>query len=144
EYACRAGTTTPFHFGATITTDLANYRGTDWDYGGQIYSGAYGEGPHGIYREQTTEVGIFSPNRFGLYDMHGNIWEWCKDAWHENYSNAPNDGSAWLTGINESYCVLRGGSWNIPPGNSRCAYRDRFVPGVRDSALGFRVVCFSA
>ncbi|MFM6603662.1 MAG: formylglycine-generating enzyme family protein, partial [Dolichospermum sp.] len=72
EYACRAGTTTPFHFGETITTDLANYCG---DY-------AYGRGQKGAYREETTEVGNFPPNAFGLHDMHGNVWEWCQDDWH--------------------------------------------------------------
>ena len=69
EYACRAGTTTPFHFGATMTTDLANYNGN--------YT--YGDGPKGMYLERTTEVGSFPPNAFGLYDMHGNVWEWCAD-----------------------------------------------------------------
>ncbi|MDJ0702662.1 MAG: SUMF1/EgtB/PvdO family nonheme iron enzyme [Leptolyngbyaceae cyanobacterium MO_188.B28] len=141
EYACRAGTTTPFHFGATITTDLANYRGTDWDYGGQIfYSGAYGSGLHGVYREQTTSVGTFSPNRFGLYDMHGNTWEWCQDLWHDDYGNAPNDGSAWLTETNESSHIVRGGSWSLPPDDSRSAYRKRYPPENRFPVLGFRVV----
>ncbi len=86
EYACRAGTTTPFYFGETITTDLANYHG---DY-------TYASGPKGVYREQTTDVGSFPPNAFGLYDMHGNVWEWCADLWHDNYNGAPTDGSAWL------------------------------------------------
>ena len=86
EYACRAGTTTPFHFGETITTDLANYNGN--------YT--YGSGPKGVYREETTPVGSFSPNAFGLSDMHGNVWEWCEDNWHNNYEGAPTDGSAWL------------------------------------------------
>ena len=144
EYACRAGTTTPFHFGTTLTTDLANYRGTDWDYGGQIYSGAYGVGSHGVYREQTTDVGIFLPNRFGLYDMHGNIWEWCQDLWHDNYGDAPNDGGAWLTQTNESFRVARGGSWDNPPDVCRSACRYRIAPDIRGSVLGFRVVWVSA
>ena len=144
EYACRAGTTTPFHFGTTLTTDLANYRGTDWDYGGQIYSGAYGVGSHGVYREQTTDVGIFLPNRFGLYDMHGNIWEWCQDLWHDNYGDAPNDGGAWLTQTNESFRVARGGSWINPPDYCRSAYRSRNAPDFRGNSLGFRVVWVSA
>lgn len=95
EYACRAGTRTPFHFGETITTDLANYRGTDNEE--YKWSGSYGPGPKGIYREQITEVGSFGvANAFGLYDMHGNVWEWCLDDWHDNYEGAPTDGSAWL------------------------------------------------
>ncbi len=79
EYACRSGTTTPFHFGETISTDLANYRGTDWEYNGTTYLGFYGKGSRGEYRQETTNVGKFSPNAFGLYDMHGNVWEWCAD-----------------------------------------------------------------
>ncbi|MGK7922892.1 MAG: SUMF1/EgtB/PvdO family nonheme iron enzyme, partial [Trichodesmium sp.] len=99
EYACRAGTTTPFHFGETITTDLANYRGTDYEE--MKWSGSYGEGPKGEYREQTTPVGYFDVvNSFGLSDMHGNVWEWCADEWHDNYENAPSDGKPWLDGDN--------------------------------------------
>jgi formylglycine-generating enzyme required for sulfatase activity/uncharacterized caspase-like protein len=145
EYACRAGTTTPFHFGETITTDLANYRGTDWEYQGKTYPGNYGQGPHGSYRQQTTEVGSFKvANAFGLYDMHGNVWEWCLDYWHENYNGAPADGSAWVTGGNASRRVLRGGSWSLNPGDCRSAHRNRLEPGIRVNYLGFRVVCSSA
>ena len=91
EYACRAGTSTPFHFGETITTELANYRGTDDK--DLDWSGSYGRGPKGKYRKQTTEVGSFLANGFGLYDMHGNVWEWCADDWHDNYNGAPDDSS---------------------------------------------------
>jgi len=144
EYTCRAGTTTPFYFGATITTDLANYRGTDWEYQGKTYPGFYGQGPRGVYREQTTDVGTFPPNVFGLYDMHGNIWEWCLDHWHENYQSAPSDGSAWITGGNDKYRLLRGGSWGSLPWNCRSANRYRIEPDFRDVNFGFRVVCASA
>ncbi|MFM6605343.1 MAG: formylglycine-generating enzyme family protein, partial [Dolichospermum sp.] len=100
EYACRAGTTTPFHFGETITTDLANY---DGDY-------TYGDGLKGVHRKGTTDVGFFPPNLFGLHDMHGNVWEWCQDDWHDNYEGAPTDGSAWINRSNDRK-VRRGGSW---------------------------------
>jgi formylglycine-generating enzyme required for sulfatase activity len=88
EYACRAGTTTPFHFGPTISTEVANY---DGNY-------IYDQGSKGIYREQTTGVAIFPANAWGLHDMHGNVWEWCLDEWHDSYEGAPVDGSAWMEG----------------------------------------------
>ncbi|NJL47281.1 MAG: SUMF1/EgtB/PvdO family nonheme iron enzyme [Leptolyngbyaceae cyanobacterium SM2_5_2] len=143
EYACRAGTPTPtpFHTGPTITTDLANYRGTDWDYGGQIYSGAYGPGPHGIFRQQTTPVGQFLPNAFGLYDMHGNVWEWCADHYHESYEGAPTTSTPWLSSDENSFRLLRGGSWFDPPDFCRSAYRYRISPDYRAYHFGFRVVC---
>ncbi len=128
EYACRAGTTTPFYFGETITTDLANYNGN--------YT--YGAGTKGEYREQTTDVGKFSPNPFGLFDMHGTIWEWCQDAWHENYNGAPTNGSAWMSDNGKR--LLRGGSWYNSPTNCRSAYRHHNARGLRDLNVGFRVV----
>jgi formylglycine-generating enzyme required for sulfatase activity len=134
EYACRAGTTTPFHFGETITTDLVNYDG----------SRTYGSGPKGTYRKQTTEVGNFSPNAFGLYDMHGNVWEWCLDHWHKNYGGAPTDGSAWTTGGENQSRLLRGGSWRSNPQHCRSADRAGNVPDYGSNSLGFRVVCSSA
>ncbi|MEI1376007.1 caspase, EACC1-associated type [Nostoc sp.] len=139
EYACRAGTTTPFYFGETITTDLANYRGTDWDYNGTVYPGNYAQGPKGEYREQTTDVGKFPANPFGLFDMHGNIWEWCQDEWHENYNGAPKDGSAWLID-NDNQMLLRGGSWSDLPRNCRSANRLYDARGGRNNNVGFRVV----
>ena len=140
EYACRAGITTPFHFGETITTEVANYRGTD-DKGLGL-SGSYGQGPKGDYREETTPVDHFGiANAFGLCDMHGNVWEWCQDHWHENYEGAPTDGNAWTTGGNDSYRLLRGGSWNYGPGLCRSAYRFYAQPVVINDFIGFRVVC---
>jgi formylglycine-generating enzyme required for sulfatase activity/uncharacterized caspase-like protein len=145
EYACRARTTTPFHFGETITTDLANYRGTDWDYQGKTYPGNYGQGPKGEFRQKTTEVGSFKiANTFGLYDMHGNVWDWCLDHWHESYEGAPTDGSAWTTGGDDSLRVLRGGSWGDIPRNCRSACRDGYARGSQNFYLGFRLVCASS
>ena len=145
EYACRAGTTTPFHFGETITTDLANYRGTDWDDQGTTYPGNYGQGPKGEFRQKTTEVGSFKvANTFGLYDMHGNVWDWCLDYWHESYEGAPTDGSAWTTGGDDSLRVLRGGSWYVLPGVCRSAVRYGGARDVQGLNVGFRLVCASS
>ncbi|MFG6101659.1 formylglycine-generating enzyme family protein [Leptothoe sp. EHU-05/26/07-4] len=139
EYVCRAGTTTPFHFGQTINTELANYRGTDWKEVGGV--GSYGEGPKGEYRKKTTPVNEFKgANAFGLMDMHGNVWEWCQDHWHENYKGAPTDGSAWIEGGDSKYRVLRGGSWNDFPRDCRSAFRPYITP-VNRNDFGFRVVC---
>jgi formylglycine-generating enzyme required for sulfatase activity len=129
EYACRGGTTTPFYCGETISTDLANY---DGNY-------TYGQGQKGEYREKTTEVGKFPANPFGLYDMCGNVWEWCEDGLHENYINAPIDGSAWTCPSTE-YMLLRGGSWYRNAGFCRSAYRNGDSRDIRGSACGFRVV----
>jgi formylglycine-generating enzyme required for sulfatase activity len=148
EYACRAGTMTPFHFGETITTDLANYDGTD-DKDGK-WKGSYGKGTLGIYRQKTTEVGIFPANAFGLYDMHGNVWEWCADSWHENYREAPNIGipnigMAWNRNIendnDNQMRLLRGGSWEDNPVNCRSAPRIWDNPDSGYDNIGFRVVC---
>ena len=128
EYACRAGTTTPFYFGETISADQANYNGKY----------VYGKGKQGVYREQTTDVGSFPPNAWGLCDMHGNIWEWCEDAWHSNYDGAPNDGRAWLVS-GGSGRVLRGGSWSRGPRYVRSANRSSHVPANRFGYIGFRV-----
>jgi formylglycine-generating enzyme required for sulfatase activity len=144
EYACRAGTTTPFHFGETIATDLVNYNGTDWEYEGKTYLGFYGMGSRGEYRKQTTDVGIFPANAFGLYDMHGNVWEWCLDHWHDNYEGAPTDGSAWLSEDKSSKRLLRGGSWFFNPRLCRSAVRVSNSPDFRDFNLGFRVLCLAA
>ncbi len=139
EYACRAGTTTPFHCGDTITTDLANYRGTDDE--DLQWSGSYGSGPKGIYREKTTPVDAFLPNALGLYDIHGNVWEWCEDHWHDNYEGAPTDGRAWLSDDNNAARVMRGGSWYLNPRYCRSATRFYGTPGGHNDDIGFRVVC---
>ena len=129
EYAARAGTSGPFHFGETISTDQANYAG--------YYT--YGPGRKGVYRGKTVPVGSFPSNAFGLHDMHGNVREWVEECWHASYSGAPSDGSAWTTGGDCSGRVLRGGSWLDEPGVLRSAYRSWVSSGVRFSLDGFRV-----
>ena len=133
EYACRAGTTTPFYFGETITGELANYNAS-YTHAGEA---------KGEYREETTAVGQFPPNAFGLYDMHGNVWEWCADTWHNNYDGALRDGSAWIENGDDNSSPLRGGSWFNNPFNCRSAYRrNDFGWRVYFSFnIGFRVVC---
>ncbi|ULP73182.1 bifunctional serine/threonine-protein kinase/formylglycine-generating enzyme family protein [Nodularia sphaerocarpa] len=135
EYACRAGTTTAFYFGETITTDLANYDGKNY---------TYGSAPKGEYRKQTTDVGKFPANPFGLYDMCGNVWEWCQDEWHKNYNNAPADGSAWLSDNDNQPRLLRGGSWDNDHDYCRSALRHDDNPDFALNDIGFRVVCSGA
>ncbi|MBD2142581.1 SUMF1/EgtB/PvdO family nonheme iron enzyme [Anabaena sp. FACHB-1250] len=147
EYACRAGTTTPFHFGKTITTHLANY---NYDNGNHSYtygvgndSYIYGFGIEGI----TTVVGSFGvANNFGLYDMHGNVSEWCQDNWHSNYKGAPTDGSAWLNNISSSdEYLMRGGSCLFGSLTCRSACRyDDYLADDGSFYIGFRVVCSGA
>ncbi|MDZ8256879.1 SUMF1/EgtB/PvdO family nonheme iron enzyme [Nostoc sp. ChiQUE01b] len=128
EYTCRAQTSTPFHFGKIITTNLANYCG-------------HKENIHAFYHQQTIEVGNFPANAFGLCDMHGLVWEWCDDYEHEDYQGAPLDGSVWLNDGNEEYRILRGGSWDSSPSCCRSASRFSEMASVTDSRFGFRVVC---
>ena len=137
EYVTRAGTTTPFHFGWTISADQANYNGYF----------VYGEGCGGIVldgigverhsdRGKTVPVGSFGANDFGLYDVHGNVWEWVQDCWNSGYDGGPTDGSAWESG----QCgrrVLRGGAWISVPRDLRAASRGRMTIGTR--SYGFRV-----
>ena len=132
EYACRAGTTTPFYFGETITGKLANYDA----------SNTYAEEAKGEYREETTPVGQFPPNAFGLYNMHGNVWEWCADTWHDNYDGAPRDGSVWIENGDDNRSPRRGGSWGFIPNSCRSAFRfNNIRRDIRYYDDGFRVVC---
>ncbi len=153
EYACRAGTPTPFHFGETISSEVANYKGDN----------AYADGPTGESRNETTNIKHFEcANAFGLSDMHGNVWEWCQDHWHENYEGAPDDSKAWEVkpnsfakplrgGSRRSYIyeaqgdsnlrVIRGGSWFDLPKYCRSAYRRHASPDDIFISLGFRVCC---
>jgi formylglycine-generating enzyme required for sulfatase activity len=134
EYACRAGTTTAFHFGETLTPELANY---DANY-------TYESGPKGQCRKETTNIGSFPANAFGLHDMHGNVWEWCQDHWHDNYVGVPMDGSAWLSVNENAKRLLRGGSWNFNPFNCRSANRFKIARNSRYFSIGFRAVCASS
>jgi formylglycine-generating enzyme required for sulfatase activity len=122
EYACRAGTETPFYFGEKITKKLVNHDGS-----------------------KTNPVGELPPNEFGLCDMHGNVWEWCEDHWHSGYKGAPIDGRSWVDKMAETEArrVLRGGSWADAPWFCRSAYRNINSPAAARSYFGFRVVCVS-
>jgi formylglycine-generating enzyme required for sulfatase activity len=130
EFACRTGTSTPFHYGETITTEVANYNG-EFVYHGE---------PKGVYRHATTPVEQFPPNAFGLHDMHGNLWEWCADAWHDSYAGAPTDDRVWQSTGKETYRVARGGSWHDIPGVCRSAARLKVNAEDAEEILGFRVV----
>jgi formylglycine-generating enzyme required for sulfatase activity len=130
EYACRAGTTTPFYFGETITGELANCDASE----------TYADEQKREYREQTTPVGQFPPNAFGLYDMHGNVLEWCQDVWHSSYDGAPVDGSAWVIGGYNSRRMLRGGCWSFDPSGCRSANRYDYVSDHAGYVFGFRLV----
>ena len=133
EYACRAGTTTPFYFGETITTELVNYNG---DY-------TYANAPRGEYGVRTTPVGSFPPNAFGLYDMHGNVFEWCADTYQETSAGAPNVGTTPYIlpkSSERELAVLRGGAWNFQPGSCRSAYRIGLMPASVSHNLGFRCI----
>ncbi|SRR5579883_2630881 len=131
EYACRSGTRTAFHFGDTITTAFANYNGSRTE---PIESKE-------TYRRQTIAVGRFPSNGFGLYDMHGNVLEWCLDHGHDSYKGIPTDGRAWVKDGNPNLRVARGGSWLSYRSACRSAARDFNAPANRYANIGFRVVC---
>ena len=142
EYACRAGTETPFHFGETLSNELANYCAQDREINNTSYPGTYGRGVLGQYREETTNVGSFPANPFGLYDMHGNVWEWCEDDYHDTNKDAPTDGSAWVdANREETDRLLRGGSWHGLPQTCRSATRNNGSRDDRYDDFGFRVCC---
>jgi len=128
EYIARAGTTTPYWFGPSISTNEANYNGNYTD----------NANPKGEWRRQTVPVDSFAANPFGLYQVHGNVWEWVQDCDHGGYFGAPTNGSAWTTGP----CMrrmMRGGSWESAPGGLRSAARSGSYAGYRDDSWGFRV-----
>jgi formylglycine-generating enzyme required for sulfatase activity len=139
EYACRAGTTTPFHWGATINTNLANYDGRE----------VYGDGEKGVFRNQTTHVTTFPANPWGLHDMHGNVWEWCADNQHGSYEGARDDGRAWIDEIDKesdvkmNHRLLRGGSWDYDPRDCRSASRVTFDQEDCGDDVGLRVCCLT-
>jgi formylglycine-generating enzyme required for sulfatase activity len=130
EYACRAGTRSAFSCGDTISPEQANYDG-NFTYNG---------GPRGAYRRGTTPAGMFAPNPWGLYDMHGNVWEWVQDVVHDDYQGAPTDGSAWEAGGDGARRILRGGSWLYNPRYLRSALRNGFSAALSNDIVGFRVV----
>ncbi|MBD2560091.1 MULTISPECIES: SUMF1/EgtB/PvdO family nonheme iron enzyme [Nostoc] len=129
EYACRAGTTTEFYFGETLTPKLAPCKA---NLGMALLT---------MFGGETASVGSYLPNAFGLYDMHGNVWEWCADHWHDNYVSAPTDGTAWTVNGNSEKRIVRGGSWIDNPAYCGAATRFYVSPAVRDDNVGFRVVC---
>jgi formylglycine-generating enzyme required for sulfatase activity len=132
EYACRAETLTPFSFGEIITTEVANYDGNS----------TYRNGPQGKYCEETTDVGVFPANDWGLYDMHGNVLECCEDDWHHSYKGAPRDGSAWVHSDQTNRDKLtRGGSWYFGARDCRSAIRYNFPRDFTGDIFGFRVCC---
>ncbi|MEW6732010.1 MAG: SUMF1/EgtB/PvdO family nonheme iron enzyme [Acidobacteriota bacterium] len=133
EYACRAGTTSEFAFGDGITLDQVNYRG--------VYRPMQKLPPGVTDRGETSPVGsIKVANAFGLYDMHGNVWEFCLDGWHENYDGAPNDGSAWESFEKIGAGICRGGSWVCSAEPCRSSYRNKIANDFERYDYGFRVV----
>ncbi len=131
EYVTRAGTTTPFWWGSTISTDQANYDGT-------FAYPPLGDGPRGVSRGKTLPVDSFRPNPWGVYQVHGNVYEWAEDCWHNNYARAPADGSAWTTVGCERH-IMRGGAWNFAPWQLRSAARGSVASAVGLMPVSMRV-----
>jgi formylglycine-generating enzyme required for sulfatase activity len=129
EYSCRAGTTSAFSFGDELTPDAANFKILP------VGKPPAAEECH----SGLTPVGSFPANAFGLYDMHGNVWEWCADVWHENYVGAPSDGRAWIESGDQGYCVQRGGSWDNWADRCRSAFRVGDIAHNDDHIVGLRV-----
>jgi formylglycine-generating enzyme required for sulfatase activity len=130
EYACRAGTTTPFHFGKSASSKEANFDG----------SRPYGGAAKGPFLDRTCKVGSYKPNAWGLYDMHGNVWQFCADWFKKDYDD--DDPKDEPTGPGSGLSpMLRGGSWINDGGKCRAACRDTTCPANRESFIGFRVVC---
>ena len=129
EYACRAGTNTLFNCGETLVSELANF----------LSSQSYKTLEKGKYVGKTTNVMNFPSNAFGLYDMHGNIREWCFDCWHDNYQGAPSDGKAWVRNGNNLFKVLRGGSWSLMMEDCRSSNRHKDLPSSKSNNSGFRI-----
>ena len=126
EYACRGNTNTPFAYGETLTSELADYAST-YTYASEV----------GVaYRKGTTQVGSFLPNAFGVYDLHGNVSEWCADPWHENYHGAPSNSKAWDKGGNQAWRTLRGGSWANKPSHCRSAHRSGYPENLLNRVIG--------
>lgn len=128
EYVTRAGTTTPFWWGSSITPRQANYAGTY----------LYNKGAKGENRQKTLPVDSFEPNPWVLYQLHGNVWDWVEDCWHDSYNGAPMDGRPWTTGDCGGR-VLRGGSWSDSPRLLRAAIRNWGTTVDRNYSLGFRL-----
>lgn len=128
EYVTRAGTSTPFWWGSSISTEQASYNGTF----------TYGAGPKGEWRQHTVRVDSFRPNPWGLYNVHGNVWDWTDDCWNETNAGNPGDGSVRTTG-DCGWRVARGGAWNYSPDYLRAAFRYWNLPDNRSGVQGFRV-----
>ena len=131
EYACRAGTTTPFCFGEVLTTELSNF----------FEDFSFTENFEENYRNTPVAADSFWPNAFGLYNMHGNVFEWCSDDYHDNYKGAPSDATRWASSNSQASKVMRGGSWFNDTPYCRSAFRDKNSQTGRSNSFGFRVVC---